>query len=359
VVRARRAIGGAVAIVAITAALLAPAPSASTTADATKNRIAGMGFITQNKLLVGANIDMGRVAKLGVNMVLFDVWWVVHEGTSSVSPEPVESIDDNLLRTAIRQARSKGMHVALMPKFSARPGHGWRGHFKPKFREVFWRSYRGMINHYAQLGREEGVRLLFVGSEMAALDTEEAEWRQVIREARARFPGLISYNENQDATRPTQITWWDAVDIVSSTGYFPLTGTKAPGIKELKTRWEQTGVRKLLDMAVTTGKPVMLGEVGYMASSYTGREPYAESYGDYRPDLQLRAYQAMLEVLYRYPWYAGEFWWSWNGNPYRTPKDKPAEDLLKAWYAWGWRPGSGPSPEFTGLPLPVPLRQLP
>jgi hypothetical protein len=324
------------------------------------DRIYGMSMYTEGKLLLGALLDMGRVAKLGVNTVVFDTWWEVGSGSDAVERKLLKTVDDNLLRNAMRQARAKGMRVALMPKFAtAGPGRGWRGDFVPQNGEVFWASYRKMINHYAEIAREEGASLFFVGSEMAALDTHEAQWRRVIAEVRSRFKGFLSYNENQDATRPTRVRFWDALDIVATTGYFPLNGVPSPQVSTLVEGWKRSGLPKLVDMHHRTGKPVMIGEIGYMATSYVGKAPYDGTEYDYRPEMQLNAYQALLQTMYQYSWYAGEFWWSWNGNEYRTPKDKPAEDLLRAWYKWGWRPDGSSFPNFTGLPLPIPLPQIP
>jgi hypothetical protein len=359
-VQIRRA--GALALALVTVAALAGqvAAPADTTADATGDRISGMGIYTENKLLLTAPIDVSRIANIGVNTMLIDTWWTIPDGTDTVQPQPYKTVDDNTLRQLIQLARSKGMRVALMPKFTVGFWHDWRGRYVPEDPRKFWNSYSAMIDHYAELANEEHVWLLFVGSEMAALDTQAREWRRVIASVRRKFPGRISYNENQDATQPTRITWWDAVDIVSTTGYFPLTTKRSPTVGDLVEGWKRRGLPKLIDMAATTGKPVMLGEVGYMATSFVGKQPYDGTEYDYRAEMQLRAYRALLQTLYQYSWYAGEFWWSWNGNDYRTPKDKPAEDLLKAWYRFGWRPDS-PAPPFIGfpLPLPTPLPQLP
>ena len=65
---------------------------------------------------------------------------------------------------------------------------------------------------------------------------------------------------------------------------------------------------------------------------------------DYAPMTQVNCYQAFLEVMSREKWFAGAIWWSWNGNSYRTPKGKPAEQFLKGWYKDGWRSGDGPRP---------------
>jgi hypothetical protein len=355
----RRAVALVVALAILRGALGAASTPSAATFSVAQQRISGMGVYTQSKLLAGAIADMGRIAKIGVNTVMFDTWWLIKPGASVMKRQPLVTVDDTLLRQAIRQARAKGMQVALMPKFEL-GDHRWRGDFVPADPVAFWDSYRRMINHYADLAREEGVWLFFVGSELAALDTQAAEWRRVIAEVRGRYTGYVSYNENQDATRPTRVTWWDAVDIVATTGYFPLTPSQAPSVDELVQAWKRTGLPKLVDMAAKTRKPVMVGEVGYMATEYVGRQPYHDTSNmRYDPELQLRAYQALLQTLYQYPWYAGEFWWSWNGNSYRTPRDKPAEDLLRAWYAFGWRPDGTTTPRFSGLPLPLPLPQIP
>ena len=53
-----------------------------------------------------------------------------------------------------------------------------------------------------------------------------------------------------------------------------------------------------------------------------------------------RQYQALLETFWTQPWFAGIYWWHWGthekmgGANHRgfTPQNKPAQELVAAWY---------------------------
>ena len=48
------------------------------------------------------------------------------------------------------------------------------------------------------------------------------QWRELVRQVREVYPGLVTYN--CDKYQEDRLTWWDAVDVISSSGYYP-TGT--------------------------------------------------------------------------------------------------------------------------------------
>jgi len=71
---------------------------------------------------------------------------------------------------------------------------------------------------------------------------------------------------------------------------------------------------------------------------------------------QAQCYQAAFESLYDQPWFGGMFWWVWSPDPFDggpcddgfTPHDKPAEDVLRAWY--GAPPRTDTKPLFPPQP---------
>ena len=48
----------------------------------------------------------------------------------------------------------------------------------------------------------------------------EAEWRQLLAAVRGVYPGTLTYN--CDKYGEDHIAWWDAVDVIASSGYYPL-----------------------------------------------------------------------------------------------------------------------------------------
>ena len=61
---------------------------------------------------------------------------------------------------------------------------------------------------------------------------------------------------------------------------------------------------------------------------------------------QALVYQALLEAFWDKPWIYGFYWWKWPtylemGGPYHngfTPNNKPAEEVIRAWYLNGNEP---------------------
>lgn len=114
-----------------------------------------------------------------------------------------------------------------------------------------------------------------------------------------------------------------------------------PTLEELKAAWAPH-VTTLANLAAAWGKPVLFTEIGYCSQDGANQRPWDWRTGG-SVDLQEQAntYQAALESLYSQPWFAGAFWWAWGTDAFEggagdagyTPHDKPAEDVLRNWYA--------------------------
>jgi glycosyl hydrolase family 113 len=296
------------------------------------------------------SLDLSRIRDAGVDHVSIDVWWdfdlpnatLVHPGTRTLS--------DRDLGDAIAAAHRAGAKVILTPKLWCVPclaqGFTWRGRLSPGDVGAFFVSYRSMINHYAELARDHGVDIFFIGSEMSLVQYATDEWRRVAREARARFAGRLAYEVNWDVMH--DVAFWDGVDIVGVSAYFPLSDAERPSVQELKTGWRGSRTAafrghewfdRLARLATATGKPLLFGEAGYMSSTYAGRAPYDPNQA-YKPDhkVQANAYQALLETFGPQPWWLGVVWWEWSfayggeRDLTYTPRGKPAEEVLRRFY---------------------------
>ena len=117
--------------------------------------------------------------------------------------------------------------MALKPTANCEDGT-WRAHInffdedvvcEPKWSNWF-ASYRAFQEHYAGLAQQCGVDLFIAGCEMVQTERREAEWREVIAAIRRKYDGLVSYNT--DKYQEHNVKWWDAVDVISSSGYYPI-----------------------------------------------------------------------------------------------------------------------------------------
>ena len=137
------------------------------------------------------------------------------------------TVTDDEVRWAVRAAKARGLKVCLKPVVNVRNGT-WRAHInffdidvppEPKWSEWF-AGYTEFIVHHARIAAEEGAEMLCIGCEMVQTDRREAEWRALIAEVRAVYPGLVTYN--CDKYQEDHVGWWDAVDVISSSGYYPV-----------------------------------------------------------------------------------------------------------------------------------------
>ena len=93
---------------------------------------------------------------------------------------------------------------------------------------------------------------------MVMTEHREKQWREVIASIRKEYHGLVSYNT--DKYQEAQVSWWDCVDMISSSGYYPID------------QWEQE-----LDCIKKTflkyQKPFFFAEAGSMSRKGSGMIP--------------------------------------------------------------------------------------
>jgi hypothetical protein len=299
--------------------------------------------------------DYDRLARMGTNTLYLDVYYEADSPNANSVHSFSSTVDNATLVADIQKATADGLRVALMPKvWCSGCKYGWRGDLQPTDPDAFMRSYTQMVLKYAQIGQQYGVSLLFLGSEMNHLQPYADDWRMMAATVRGTFRGLITYQPNWDQL--DNVSFWDALDLVTVSAYFPLTPTPRPSVAELKQAWNSSAmpgwqgedwVAKLQNLAGTTGKRVLIGEVGYRSSTTAAQYPWDE-WDQATPDqaTQANAYQALLETFSAKPWWAGVIWWQWRGGDQdagstdMSPKAKQAEQLLTKWWVQGWRPGA-------------------
>jgi len=341
----------AVCLAVVVSALGAHLGNAVGAGDGTRGKVAAFGVTRPGQPLALQSADFSRLRRLGATHVGIDVWWDVDSKTANAVHAGAITAGDQELAAAIDAARAVGLSVIFTPKIwcpLCQPvnGYTWRGRLTPSNPAQFFASYRAMVNRYADLARAHGVTIFFIGSEMTELQHDTGEWRTVAREARARFPGKIAYEVNWDVF--DQVEFWDSVDIAGLSAYFPLSDAAEPSVADLKAAWHDSAAANWLhhdwfanvaDLHRLSHKPVLFGELGYPSAQYGASAPYGEDPTKLADgQVQKNAYQAALETFEPQSWWMGVIWWEWfvsgggpTDNSY-SPRDKPAEKFLTAWY---------------------------
>ena len=354
VLRRLLALVGLIGLASVSA--LAWSPSTAR-ADGTDGKVAGMVMSTLGQS-ESQSTAMNAVAADGVNTVsLFVWWWAQQPSSNSLAPfDATES--DASLTSDIAAAHAAGLKVVLTPIFLCGGCEGgWRGVMQPSNVPAFFASYRAFMNHYAQLAQADNVWLLFVGSEMTSLQGQTAQWESVISGARQYYSGKIGYEQNWDVVGQPQFL--SDVDVVGVSAYYPLDDAAEPSEAQLLADWTNSQnatykghnwVGGLQHLASSTGKPILFGEVGYMASDYAASHPFDNNFINVNPTLQANLYQALLTTFSGYSWWMGVTWWDWtdSAGDDRTPRGRAAETLLHNWYLDGWRPATTSSAGGTG-----------
>jgi len=234
-----------------------------------------------------------------------------------------------------------GLQVVLAPKIllSEPIGTEWRGVIQPPSWRKWFVQYRNIINHFADIAQLNGVEVLMIGSELVSAEKHTEEWLEVVRQARERFKGKLSYSANWDHYQP--VKFWDKLDLIGMTTYYKLSDDPGPTVEHLVKTWEPIK-KNILDWQKTIGKPILFTEAGWCSQEGAAIEPwnyYHKQEATPKGHEEQRAcYEAFIRVWDGVPQVGGVIWWEWTTygggtNCYNyTPKDKPAGKLLREWF---------------------------
>ena len=275
--------------------------------------------------------EMARTT--GCNAVILPVCaWQDHAYSTRIDSDSPDVMDENDVRAVCAHARQIGLRVILKAMVNCRDGY-WRAYIRffdpPVPTEPQWAdwfaSWTRHVCRVADMARENAADLLCVGCEMVGTDHRSADWRALIAQVRDRYPGLLTYN--CDKYQEDRVAWWDAVDVISSSGYYP--------VDQLDENLER--IRRVAEAA---GKPFLFMECGCPSRQNSPYRPNDWRFGgDTDPQAQAAWYAAFLDALRRFPFVRGTGWWDWSAtrlypaaygpdnNGYCT-YGKPANDLL-------------------------------
>ncbi|WP_434810534.1 glycoside hydrolase family 113 [Microbacterium sp. bgisy189] len=241
------------------------------------------------------------------------------------------TVTDDEIVWAIREAKALGMKVCLKPVVNVEDGT-WRafiGFFdwdvpgEPSWTQWF-ASYTEFILHAARIAEAEGCEMLCIGCEMVRADGQEAHWRALISKVREVYSGLITYN--CDKYQEDRVTWWDAVDVISSSGYYPVH------------TWDAQ-LDRIAPVVEASGKPFFFMEAGCPSREGSAQLPNDWNLvGDPSGQEQLTYYREMFRAVRARDWVDGLMLWDWPANLYARedaagnddycPYGKPAAPYL-------------------------------
>ncbi|HEY5908952.1 MAG TPA: hypothetical protein VIZ31_12975 [Vicinamibacteria bacterium] len=315
-----------------------------------------------------------RLAELGVDWVSIHTWDPLQRGVDSPDwAEPRRPLVIPNLKDLVRNAHAVGIKVMVKPHLEMRgyeptdeerrvlrgPDEAARQKLYARIRadwearprvwhndiemktESDWRAwfsrYEAYVLSYVDQAVAAGADAFCVGRETdKAAIAREGDWRRLIRQVRDRFRGPLTYSANFDGYQ--RIPFWDALDVVGISAYFPLSTAGAPSSEELAAGWERI-MAPLESFARRQNRRVVFTEVGYPALATAAQRPWEENAGAADVWLQSRLYEAALQAVAKRPFLAGSFFWLWEGTsrpPFRDSsfsiQDKPAAFVMARWY---------------------------
>lgn len=274
------------------------------------------------------------VERTNANLIII-VPFGLQETAHSEKIEYDMTCGDEELAEFIDYAHKKGLMVALKPTVNCRNGT-WRAHInffdedvpcEPKWCNWF-SSYTDFQLHFARIAEKAGCEMFIAGCEMVQTQRREAEWRKLIGDIKSVYSGPVSYNT--DKYQEHNVSWWDCVDIISSSGYYPIND------------WENQ-LDRIEKVVKKFGKPFFFAESGCMSVKGSNLVPNDWSVKG-NVDLQGQAdwYKAMFAACEKRDWVKGFGVWDWAGRQYSVQDAvthggydiyaKPAEQVVAEFY---------------------------
>ena len=285
-----------------------------------------------------------EIADVGANTVLFCVpGHMEHARSQSIYIDMRKTPPPEEFKALIRAGKKLGLRTVLMPiVLLMKPrGNEWRGVIDPPDWDEWWAQYTEFVLFFADIARDGGAEALMVGSELVSTEKYTARWKTLIGQVRERYPqGKLGYSANWDHYRP--IDFWDQLDFIGMTSYYTLADERGPSVEEIVSRWEP--VRKdILAWQRRISKPILLTEVGWCSQEGAAKAPWNYYQNQVATpagmEEQRRLYEAFVRAWNDTPELMGVIWWEWTGSAGGagdfgyTPKNKPAEEVLRRWFA--------------------------
>ncbi len=246
------------------------------------------------------------------------------------------------LEETIRLCKKEGLKIMVKPQVWIM--NGYTGNYKPKTEEgwtKFEASYRSFIMTFLEPAIEHNVEMFCIGTEWREfVSNRPVFWKSLIKEIRTKFKGELTYAANWDDYE--KVPFWKELDYIGIDGYFPISFSSDPSLKELVKGWN---VHKnvLAKYAAKFNRKIIFTEIGYRSMIGATVKPWEHgTRAKYSETIQDKAFQALFDVLWNEPWFEGIFIWKWyhnhgsqggDGDLDFTPQNKKAEQTIRGFWA--------------------------
>lgn len=271
--------------------------------------------------------SLNELCKVGVDYIAlaFDVLMDNIRATE-VRYRYAMDVSDLEIMNLIEEIHNRGVKVCLKPMVDSLD-HEWRarinfGYDKGSWAKWFY-EYEGFIVHYAKIAEKMGCEMYCIGCELCGTERQEEHWRHLIAEVRKVYSGKVTYNTNHG--HELDALWYDALDYVGTSGYFPVANHPNASLEEMKEGWERAA-NELQRVYEKWHKPVLFMEIGCRSAAGAAMMPWDYMHHEFpvSQEEQANFFQSACEVLSEKDWFVGFFWWDWSIRLYK--KENALED---------------------------------
>lgn len=308
---------------------------------------AGRGYGTQySAALLDALVDLGANA---ISITPFGRIWSLHSTSIAMDFEQPYAANREALARMVAQAKARGLRVLVIPHLWVETG-GWRGEIDPGSEQGwvdYQASYREFVLAWAKDAQAFGADAFSIGVECKSWSGRFGDyWQSLIADVRAVFHGALTYSANWDEAEG--VLFWDQLDWIGVNAFYPLSHANGATDSDY-VLGARAALDGLLPLARSTGKPVVLVEIGYTTRQNAAVEPWL--WPDTMQNVvidereQARALAAIAGAAAERPWIGGFYVWRYYANLDDvsqeaiwgfSPHAKQAEQVLRQVFDARW-----------------------
>lgn len=307
-----------------------------------KAKIKGLSFVGSSTPI--DKKDVNPIVAINANWVtLMPYGFIGANGKVSFNSEwqwwgeKVEGIEKT-----VELCKAAGLKIMLKPQIWMR--NEYTGNFKLSTEKewgIFEQSYEDFISAILAVAIEHDVELFCIGAEWREfVKARPLFWNNLISETKKKYTGELTYAANWDDY--AAVPFWKEMDLIGVNGYFPISISEKPKLKELLIGWEVH--RKVLqEFSKKNDRKIVFTEIGYRSMEGSTIKPWKHNTrSKYSAEIQHFAYKALFDVLWKEDWFEGLFIWKWYHNHEGqggkddidfTPQNKMAEKTIRSYWS--------------------------
>ena len=294
-----------------------------------------------------------NLAATGANYVTLMIPYYQPNVSSSDLHARYNTPTDAALVSGISFAHSKGLKVMLKPHLDVSTGE-WRATIDATNRASWFASYGDMLVHFAQIGQQQGVEEMCLGTElyrMASIKynpSNEGNWNTLISRVKGVFSGKLTYSAQYEGpfSEKGEVNFWSQLDSIGLSAYWSFSDMQFGTLEGLTGAWDSINKTQILPLSQKFQKPVLFTEIGYRSVTGAHREPWADTsdgsrLANFDEGEQARLYEALFSYWTTQSFMEGVHFWNWDVNPGAggagnityTPQNKQAQQTMKKWFS--------------------------